>query len=1099
MPATPSPATADPRQPTREELFTWHKPAAKPAPTTEAVAMPDRQPPESEPTPTASGPVADPPQEDGPPTPAHQEPLRGWSTPAIVAVVALAAACGVLLLMLAVSFTKAGRQSAETGGGDGANQSLSELVHQLEAETTEQAAVLAKLIAERRIIDLAYERIEGRKTSDPYESPFAAGETPPADPEAYRRSLVAKKAKLQSEIVKLQTDIEVRQGRLDRIAGFDRADLVLTEKDQGAVAIRIDGDEYTLAATAARGDMPLVQSMLRRSGRARLSENGVVVRRLKRLKPGETIRSEEAIAAVDSLFAPREYVAAGATPDAMIAYQVGRRRDDGVEVGFLLDQTDSRLRIATLTGEKTFAIDELLEPPFIGTGDDLLLEEPRVSFFDYAMLQVARELNSKEKAVYQRVAIKTDINLNEGNSRELSDLSANKNLSWLTVSRTNEARSKRALADDVVGQQLLRHRQAEALDAQLQATASELGLPVVTRDRRAMIDLLQEQAINGDAAPVESLEKELRVMAAAAERGNLPYAEIEHDGRVRQVFYKRDDEQRFREFEESIGNSGWDAASASAAAAVSADAYGYGYGYGGGYGEGGAGRFRRGPRGGAYEYGRGGGFGGGGGGGGARVGQGASAEASVAAERYFYRDGRLYQSLGQQSTRENERETDDHDRYKAVKYAEQVAKRDAAISIEDYGRLAAASHVVDVRVQDGDSPDSLTYKVSLIRTDTGAVEWSDEATLPLAPRPPAKTTYLASGLLLCINPGEPDPRKPAGLLDKPKVSRRSGLYTPTVIERSPAKIDGRYAIRSLFSQEPLSIEADLLIREGRSGEICCPLRLDDKDDLEAVPMSQRLRCVVLKLLEGVAPQAGEVLTVEADGRTAQVQMNNADRVWERGQRLRVLRAPEGEYTLARGGACDSVPVDVTVLKVGASIAEVRVDTSRDAKLRAGDRLVARDAREPLVAVRKSQFFYPEAKTWGDYRLLHPGEETPEDPSFDKNAMPDRDTISKLYLQLGWREMRSRLDTASTSVAKTLRDSLSSLRIPAAYTEAGTDDLPTGTTHLVHLYLKPTSSAIVELGVRVYHAEGAALRTDNAVERMHLRPTARLSDLEAWRP
>lgn len=901
--------------------------------------------------------------------------------------------------------------------------------------------------------------------------------------EQRRLELLREQEELKNQIAMLESRIAELQGGNNRVEGFDQSDLVLMDRDQGAVAIVIDGDDYTVTAKALAGDMDRVITMVKKSGRARLTSNGNAVRRLKRLDPGERVTDKSAINAIEKLFRPRAYVPESADEDEMVAFKPRRGRgQDRYVIGYVVEKSDEppSMKVATLDGVEEYGPRDLIDPPLFDNGESLLVSEPRIDFFDYALLQVARKLNTPEKAVYQRVALKTDIALNKGYYRQLSDYSAEKNIGWLGVSKQDEDRALRGVQNDLVGQQLLMERVAAGVDRYVEKRAADLGLPIVVRDKRVLLDLLQEQAIAGDARPVESLEKELRVMQAAAERGNLPYAEIDYEGTKRRVFYNQDDEQRFREFEEAMGGSSWVGTAANAGVAIAADAYGYGYGYGGGGG------YRRGPGGGAF------GFGGGGGGGGAGIGVGAGVSASFATEDFLYRDGRVYQSEGNQSTRATGGDDTDANRYRSVTFAEQAAKRDAALSIEDYGRLAAASHVLKVMVEEGSSPGELAYKVDLY-TAEGDYLWGHSEEMPISPRPLAKTSYLASGQLFVLNPEERGRRKSqAHLSDGPRKLTRNGKLPPLVIERPPTAKKGEMVFRSLFTAEPVTVDRDTLVLTGASEERCGRLRLDDKSSFSEVPFDQKLRCVVLKLLEAVAPKAGEVIAVDPSTGTAKARLIDANKTWESDQRLRAKRPPEGDYTLAAGASAVPLPIDVIADRLGSSLVNLRFRSNSwgEATLRVGDRLVARDAEEPLVFIEATPYFRTRGIRQKEFWKMRREEWHPDVPGYDENSTPDREALDKVFTsQLGWNGMERRLDEASTRIEESLRDALISLDVPTT-TNRSTG---TGPTHVVTLYLKPISTGTVRLGVKV------VAPTVSPAPIMHITPEVRIDHLTGWEP
>lgn len=910
----------------------------------------------------------------------------------------------------------------------------------------------------------------------------------------------AQQRELKREAGRLAQEIKWGEERLKRLVAFDQADLILLEQGNSAVAVDIEraGDQvkgYVMKGSARAGGVAEIAGLVRRADRLLITDRGSLARSLRKLKPGSRVTQPGDLKQLQEIWKPRRYVPDGVDVNKMVTFKRIDRRFDATGssqhvFGYLVDSSDDSVTVATASavdrplGVEEFTRADVIGFPVVAEGVELLQLEPQLEFLDYAILRAAKELANPGQAVHQAVAVKMDIQVNPAFVKRLSAYSAETDISWFAVARDDEQIGEQLRRGDIKTQgpafRYVLEKLAAAAEDRLMQSASNLGLPLVTRDRKTMLALLEEQRIRGrESNPLPG--RVLRAMNAAAERGNLMYANITHEGRKRRVVFEKKDEQAFQSFAQERGGHSWRGASGG----YTVGAYGGGYGYGGG------GSVHATPGGVAYGYGGGGGFGGG------SVTYGASA----AGEDLLYHNDRLFQSRGQQTYLSELNDEEARDAYQSVVYAEQVAKRDAELTIAEYGELAHATHVLRLTVEEGKAPDTVRYAVSLVTTPGGYEKQLGSAELPIERRPRELGSYPASGRLVVINPDEGR----VGLTRGDEVLQRPLRVTPRndstrdripalVVETIPYEHPTGAEYRGLFDGKPLAVDPDWIDGEPE------PLRVGQS--LKRVPPTNRLRVMVHEILRRVLTPAGEVVAVSDDGRTARVRLIDAEKLWKPGERLLVERASGG---LVDDGVpfYQRLPFDLKVNKCQGNTVEVRCDDPAELLwmsgegLQVGDRVVTRYAERPRVKVRQADFYFTNASSFDKWRRDDTWKEKHRDR--DPRAFPDDESMRYLFKTKGWGNVEGQLRQASAHLANVVQAALVEAGVDAAYTTATTRELTDAgeTDKLVHFYLVPKYSrarrkAYYFLGMTLYNATPD-------IPPYNLEFRIRLQDLIEWRP
>ena len=386
-------------------------------------------------------------------------------------------------------------------------------------------------------------------TADPNEGPAAAASVPPTSPEIEAAALTEEINQLNREIKQIDSWTMAAERGLELVKRFDAADFILMEQQQSAVAVDAQGDRFTITAIARPADMPLIQRMIAHSGRAAIADLSELARQLKQVEPGQTVTSSALISRLNEVWRARRYVPEGVSVNRMVALRRADRRFNEVGsgqhvLGYLVDaDTDAEtVSIATPAaidadlGVMRFKRSDVLGFPVIAEGEELVRLEPQLEYLDYVVLRAAKELSTGTRGEHQAVAVQTDIRVNPAFVKRLSAYSKESDISWFAVARDDERIGQAVVAG---GQgfefRIVLERMAAAAENRLVEAASNLGLPLVTRDRAAMLGLLQESRIERGGSELPNARRTLAAMREAADRGNLVYAMINHDGRKRRV------------------------------------------------------------------------------------------------------------------------------------------------------------------------------------------------------------------------------------------------------------------------------------------------------------------------------------------------------------------------------------------------------------------------------------------------------------------------------------------------------------------------------------------------------------------------------------
>ena len=868
--------------------------------------------------------------------------------------------------------------------------------------------------------------------------PVAAGYSPaPEHENQFRKQIDELKdsnAKSRADLKEKKAEIDLAKDKLDRLKRFNDADLILLEGEQSAVGINAKGEGFEIAAVAVGTDSMLaLQGMIARSRRALIADRTTLARSLRKVGPGEKVTRAEDLKALREIWRPQRYVPEEASVKKMVAIQRADRRFSATGsgqyvMGYLIGSNDGSKTVTIATtaaidselGLMTFRARDVIGYPVVAEGEELLQIEPQLEMLDYAILRAAKELSTGEKATHQAVAVQTQIEVNPAFVKRLSSYSTESDISWLAVARDDQRMARdldsEGLSNESFEFRKVLERLAEAAEVRLQKAASNLDLPLVTRDRQAMLDLAQEVRIARGGSEIPRARRVLEAMREAADRGNLKYAYIEHGGDKRRVVYQKEDEQQFKEFARQRGTHTWKGQHAS----FRVDAWGSGHGYGRG------GKVQR-KKDGSLSY----VDAGGGGGGGASGGL----DASVAREDYVYYDDQFYEAQGRQTYLDEMTDDQAHDAYQSVVFAEQVDKRYAELTIDDYGRIAGATHVLRLKVEEGAKAGTVRYVVSLQKVDGGFSKQLADIELPIEKDSRSVDSYLSSGELCVVNPKVKQRGNKAGsylpLFVTPEPSSSQGKVPALVVERVPFGVPPTY--RGLFDNKKISGESSWYV--GR------PSPIEVGKALEDVPATNRMRVAVHEIARRIKTPAGEVISVSNNGSEAKVRLNGVSQLWKPGERLIAFRKTSDGY----GSSLKRLPFDLTLKGARGDTAKLDCDDpanllwAETTGLQVGDQVSPRVGKTTSIAVRYPHFYYAKSLTWDEYRLSDDQlKQKPE--ALRPEAFPDDRAIRLVYKYYGWNSVKGDLKAAQGSFPTSILSALNKLGVQGDPTDKPPEEL-----------------------------------------------------------